>query len=187
MNRKNLGKLLFLPFIASAMFLTSCDEENGVVVNIPLAYTDIYLEVDPTPVAGTSTLDSIVVDNSDLDSILAAQNATRDDIQSIKLAEVKFTIVDSATHLPNTDNFNKLNASSLFIKTSSLGEREVASKDTIPQGVNPLALDVDDATDLAPYIKSTQFIIRAAGSTNAPITQKMFIKVNIKFNVAAEI
>ena len=86
--KTNLLKALLVSttIIAGATLLTSCDENSGLVIGIPQTQEVVY-KIDPFTGTAISKTDTV---ESDLDSVLAANNATRETIDGQLYIDANF-------------------------------------------------------------------------------------------------
>ena len=110
-------------------------------------------------------------------------NNTRSDlIQSVSLNQLTLNITS-----PQGQNFSFLKNITLYISSDSLPEVEIASKQNIPSDVgDTLALDVNNV-DLKNYIKASQIKMRISGTTDKLVTSDIYVNVNARFFVQANI
>lgn len=107
-------------------------------------------------------------------------NTSRDKVKTTRLNSLTLTITS-----PNTQDFGFLDSLEFTVKANGK-EQKVATKTNISQlglaAPNPtLSLDVID-TDLAEYVRSSDFTITTSGTGRQP-RQDTNIDVNVKFTV----
>lgn len=178
MKLKSLNLCLIAIVASAALMLTACSDKD-LEFDFDLDYADIILDIDSTNTIGTKTLDSILV-ASVLDSVLKKNNASMDQIKSIKLKKVEFTLLE-----PAGGNFNSLASCEAFLSAPGLDETKIAFKENIGDGINNVPLDVKDS-ELVEYMKASSFQLRAVGTNDAPIPA-MKIKAVIKYKVTAKL
>ena len=105
MKKTLLHSIIAGTILLGSTFLVSCGD-LGVTVTIPYSQ-EVRFEFDQ--VDSTGALDTSGVIASNLDSIITANNADRDNLESITLTELKLTMVDSAGNTLPGGNFNALN------------------------------------------------------------------------------
>lgn len=186
--KMNLLKTLFVSTtLVGATFLAACDEEAGIVVGIPQTQEVIY-KIDP--ISGT-TLTRVDTIGSDLDSMLSANKATRDDIESIELTGLALSFTDSNGVLNTTQNFNNIKNISIGLADLTGAFTSIATWDstlmaTTYQNQNPITSPaVTVLPDLLPYVSLPNFRVQLTGAINTPTTDTRYIKstMTIKINV----
>lgn len=182
MKKNLLHSLIAGTILLGSTFLVSCDD-LGVAVTIPYSQ-EVRFEFDQ--VDSTGALDTSGVIASNLDSILAANDADRDLLESITLTELKLTMVDSAGNSLPGGNFNALNNMTAAIAKDTVGAmfQNIATLNPVPQNTNPINLVVDTTlVNIVPYLAKPTFKVRLTGGVNTSINTKTYVKAKISFNV----
>lgn len=189
--KKNLLKSLFVAtLLSSATFFAACDEENGIEIGIPQTQTQIFA-VDG---AGNLTIDTTSIIPSNLDSVLNAQGASRENISGMQLDSIKLTICDANGVAISTANFTSIKDLQLKVGKVGVGEPLVlaagadsATMASINTG-NPIKLPLPTGGfDFLPYVSEPQFRVNMFGHLNNPITTAFYIKADISLLVKAKI
>jgi hypothetical protein len=188
-NQNKMKKNLFHSLIAGTIllgstFLVSCGD-LGVTVTIPYSQ-EVSFEFDQVDSTGALDTSGVIVSN--LDSILEANDADRDYLESITLTELKLTMVDSAGNTLPGGNFNALNNMSAAIANDTVGAmfQNIASLSPVPQNTNPISLAVDTTVmNIVPYLAKPSFKVRLTGGVNTSINTKTYVKAKISFNIRA--
>lgn len=158
-------------------FLSSCINDL-LTVKFDLNYSDITLIIDSTSQTGERSLDSVKV-ASNLDSVLAANNTKKEQIESVKLKSVRLEIID-----PAGSNFLALKSVEAWMATEELSFVPIAFKDSIPQtGSNVLEMDVNSQQELVNYVKAPNYLIHVKGNVKKPISERLTVRVMIVFEV----
>jgi hypothetical protein len=168
--------------LIGSTFLVSCGD-LGVAVTIPYSQ-EVRFEFDQ--VDSTGLLDASVVIASSLDSILAANNADRDLLESIALTELKLTMVNSAGITLPGGNFNALNNMTAAIAKDTVGAlfQNIATLNPLPQNTNPINLTIGTTVvNIVPYLDKPTFKVKLTGGVNTSINTKTYVKAKISFNV----
>lgn len=189
--KKNLFKTLFAAtLLAGSSFLASCDSDAGIEIGIPQTQVQIF-EVDG---AGNVNIDTTMIVPSNLDSVLAAEGATRDDIGGMDLDSIKLYICDANGTTLAGQNFTSIKE--LQLKVGKIGPNEPlvtaagadsASMAAINTG-NPIKLPLPPAGfDFLQYVAQPQFRVNMVGKLVNPITTTFFIKAEISLNVRVKL
>ena len=183
--KKNLfHSLIAGTILLGSTFLVSCGD-LGVTVTIPYSQ-EVRFEFDR--VNSTGVLDTSGVILSNLDSILAANDADKDLLESITLTELKLTMVDSAGNTFSGGNFNSLNNMTAAIAKDTVGAlfQNIASLNPVPQNVPTINLVVNsNSVNVVPYLAKPTFKVRLTGGVNTSINTKTYVKAKISFNIRA--
>jgi hypothetical protein len=116
--KKNIFRtLLVSTLLSGATFFSSCDEEMGIEVGIPQTFETVY-RLDPQ--TGTTFVLSETL-SVDLDSVLAENNASRDDIESIDWSATELTRTDSMGNVLAGANFSNVKSVSMSIANTAAG------------------------------------------------------------------
>ena len=168
--------------LLGSTFLVSCGD-LGVTVTIPYSQ-EVRFEFDE--VDSTGVLDTTGVIASNLDSILAANDADRDYLESITLTGLKLTMVDSAGNTLPGGNFNALNNMIAAISKDTVGAmfQNIASLNPVPQNTPSINLVVDTTVvNIVPYLAKPTFKVKLTGGVNTSINTKTYVKAKISFNI----
>lgn len=173
MKKFNLISIIILSFIIS------CNVKDGTV-KFNMNYSEeITL---PSALGVDLPFDVLTPDIQSNSSSTFKNNDTRADlIQSIKLNELTLKITE-----PDNRSFDILKSIEIYIKTESLPEILLASRNEIPENIGSvLALNTSNE-NFANYIKSDEFellttvVTRKATSSETKIVAKMLFKVEAK-------
>ncbi len=168
--------------LIGSTFLVSCGD-LGVTVTIPYSQ-EVRFEFDQVDSTGALDTSSVIVSN--LDSILTANNADKDYLESITLTELKLTMVDSAGNTFSGGYFNALNNMTAAIAKDTVGAtfQNIASLNPVPQNIPSINLIVDSTSvNIVPYLAKPTFKVKLTGGVNTSINTKTYIKAKISFNV----
>ena len=171
-------KILFL--LMSTIAIISCDKLNPTV-KFDHTATEVSFEVPANADLGAKKFAEKVITN-DIKPTLEANGVSVDQIKSVKVKSINFTITQSTVATTNFDF-----ASSLETYLSMSGnETKFASKDPVPTGSSSIDLDVNSDVDLATYLKSTSFTFTVKGTQKAA-NPAMTIVAKIVYTVEATV
>ena len=181
--KKNLfHSLIAGTILLGSTFLVSCGD-LGVTVTIPYSQ-EVRFEFDRVNSNGVLDTSGVIVSN--LDSILAANDADKDLLESITLTELKLTMVDSAGNTFSGGNFNSLNNMTAAIAKDTVGAlfQNIASLNPVPQNVPTINLVVNSTSvNVVPYLAKPTFKVKLTGGVNTSINTKTYVKAKISFNI----
>ena len=187
--KKNIFRTLFVStLLASATFFAACDEEAGIVIGVPQTFTSVYA-VEPFTGTSFSKVDTV---SFNLDSVLAENNAERDNIESIELTGISLATTDSTGAVITTQNFTNFksigaNIAELTGSFSSINSIDSAAMVLI-NNTNPIAFpNRTETLNLLPFISQPSFRIQMSGAINNPVTTKFYLKSTITVKVNASI
>jgi hypothetical protein len=176
---KKLTNSFLIALSGALLFLSSCDKAK-VDIDFDLSMANIHLFIDTTSSVGAMSFASTNF-TSDLEAKLNSHNASLNDIQSITLTGATFTMIN-----PGGQNFDIVDQAYAFLSAPGLVETRIAYKDPVPNGVQQISLDADQA-DLKEYLKQPIVGFRSSGVTNAPNVQSDSVLVDLTFKVRASV
>ncbi len=182
----SLLKNLMIPsLVIGASLFASCDEDAGIQINIPQTQEVIY-EIPPITNTSLSQTDTI---ESQLDSLLTANNATKDDIDQITLTNLSLAFTDANGVVNTNQTFNNIKSVNLSIAEINGSFSAIQSIDSAQMSafnnVNPLVFPALTVyPNLLPYITQNSFRVQLNGSLFAPTTQTYFIKSTMTFQIS---
>jgi len=190
--KKNLFRtLLVSTILVSATFFAACDENAGIVIGIPQTQEVVY-KIDPFTGISLSRVDTI---ESDLDSLLTANGATREDIDGIDLTNLTLSLTDSNGTLATTQNFNNVKSMNISVGeiggfVTVMGNWDSTTMATTYQNLNPITepnLTVSSPFSLLTYLSKPSFRVELNGKLNNPITSTIYIKTTMTINIKVKI
>jgi hypothetical protein len=190
--KKNLFRtLLVSTILVSATFFAACDENAGIVIGIPQTQEVVY-KIDPFTGISLSRVDTV---ESDLDSLLTANGATREDIDGIDLTNLTLSLTDSNGTLATTQNFNNVKSMNISVGEiggflTAMGNWDSTTMATTYQNLNPITepnLTVSSPFSLLTYLSKPSFRVELNGKLNNPITSTIYIKTTMTINIKVKI
>ena len=171
-----IGIILIIVFLSFSS--VSCDDLFGLL-NFDSGEYTLEFVVSPLDEVGYHIFSEKVFE-SDLDSILAANDVSEDRLKEVIIKEAIARITDPDT----TVFFDPLASFSVSLYTDSLGEKNIASMDPVPDGVREIKLSlVDD--DLKNYMFAPDFMISAMGALSEQIFNPIPVQVKVRFELKA--
>lgn len=179
--------ILLVGALAIMVSAISCDTKQGITISFNQDNEQI-VTILPTSVLRTDTTVNVI---SNLDSILAANNATRDDIESMILTSIDVNLCDSLGNLyPSGANFNEWDSVGIrvFVPNDVTVPDVLVAQAKVPTNLVgfEVALTASDF-DFIPYASKQQFSVRMLSKLNTPVTSKKYVKVKIRINISANI
>lgn len=178
--------LMISSLVAGSTFLASCDEEAGIQINIPQTQEVIY-EIPPVTNTTLSKTDTV---ESKLDSLLAANDATQDDIDGITLTNLSLAFTDANGVVNTSQNFNNvksvtLNIAELNGSFSAIQSIDSALMASTYNNANPITFPSQSVNpNLLPYLSQNSFRVQLDGRLYAPTTQTYYIKSTMTFQIS---
>lgn len=187
MKKQFISALSLAAVLVSATLFTSCDEDSPkITLNVPYSITTSTLKADTTSFIGTKELDSMILEGN-LDSVLAANSINKENVTGITINGVKLDAVDANGAALSTGNFAGLGGvqTSITLPTDGI-EHLFAYNNAVRQDTSSIELTVQPNFQIIDYLKAPAFIIKAKGSTVAPITDVKFFKATISLTIKAQ-
>jgi hypothetical protein len=176
--------LLFSAVAASLLLFTAC-EEAGITLaadyTIDIPEVVIAQEANPT----TATFDE-TVGGINLDSVLSANGIDKSQIQSVKIQNVRCTVLNT-----NEINFDPLESLSLDLSipgVSNPGPVQIVNVPSVETGKTELNLGQGNVTtqDLLPYFDYSDFNILGTITTDEGMPSDLRMQMSIKLEVQAK-
>jgi hypothetical protein len=177
--------LLVSSLVVSATFFSSCDEDTGIEIKIPQTQEALYT-IEPLSSTSLSKVDTL---QSNLDSMLAANDASREDITVIELQALTLSLTDKNGVLNASQNFNN-------IKSIGINIAELTGSFTAIQGIdsatmastfnnmNPIVFPPYSQTvNLLPFVAEPSFRVQLDGRIYNSTVDTMYIKSIMTFQI----
>lgn len=186
MKKHFLFAIAGISLMASSILLTSCDTKQGIEVKFNQDMVQI-MELLPTSQLRIDTTLEVV---SNLDSLLTANDATRDDLGSMTLTSIEVGICDSLGNDDYTKNFNEFDSVGVrvFVANDNSVPDVLVAQASVPQNLwgFGVALTAQDF-DFIPYATKNKFNLKYMTKLNTAITAKKYVKVKVRINVGVNI
>jgi hypothetical protein len=190
MKKTFLSVFAFAAVVTSVMLFSSCEEELGLEIGVPQTFETVY-RLDPQT-GTTFTLSETV--SIDLDSVLEANDASRDDIESIEWSATELTRTDSTGNVLPGANFTNVKSVTMSIASTSSGIRVFQNADSAKMASygtnNPILFIAASGASL----NFIDYFANGAPSTlsstvelYAPITAPLYIKSKVTIVVNARL
>jgi hypothetical protein len=171
-----IGVIIIILFLSCSS--VSCDDLFGLLKFDSDEYTFEFV-VSPVDKAGNNIFKEEVF-QSNLDSILEANDVSEDRLKEVNIKEAIARITDPDT----TVFFDPMASFSVTIYTDSLGEKTIAEMDPVPDGLRELSLDLKD-DDLKNYLFESDFMLTAVGDLSERTLKLIPVQVKVKFEFKA--
>lgn len=171
-----IGIILIILFLSFSS--VTCDDLFGLLNFDSDEYT-LEFVISPINQAGYHIFCEEVFE-SDLDSILAANDIAEDQLKEVIIKEAIARITDPDT----TVFFDPLASFSVSLYTDSLGEINIASMNPVPDGFREIKLSLSD-DDLKNYMFQPDFMLSAMGILSEQTLKPIPVQVKVKFEFKA--
>ena len=171
-----LGIILIFLFLSFAS--VSCEDLFGFLNFDSKEYT-LEFVVTPIHTIGYHIFKEEVV-VADLDSILAANDVSKERLKEATIKEATASITSPDT----TVFFDPLASFKVTIYTDNLGETTIAEMDPVPDGVRELTLTLKK-DDLIDYLYEPEFMLSGVGVISEQTPKPIPVLVKVKFNFKA--
>lgn len=170
-----------LVLLPAFMLITACEKGN-ITSTFTRDVGPVDFTVDTTGQTGEIMLDSSAV-HPGLQDLLDDNGLKLNDVKSIKITEMTFTIEDSV------NNFDFLESLQSGISGDTLPVKIIAEKNTIPDdSLITLHPDIKkDLGDIESYIRQKTLYMTTRGVTTAPIKHPLKLSVKFAYKVRATI
>ncbi len=181
--------LMISSLVAGSTFLASCDEEAGIEINLPQTQTVLY-SIPPVTNTVLSKVDTL---DSNLDSLLAANDAEASDITNIALDALSLEFTDKFGVKDASKNFNNVKSVGLNIAELSGAYTNIQSIDSTTmansyRNINPISFpQMSTNPNLLPYVSKPKFRVQLDGQLFAPTTDTLYIKSVMTFQITVTI
>lgn len=166
---------------------SSCETKQGITISFNQDNEQI-VTILPTTIL---RIDTTVDITSNLDSMLAANDATRDDIESITLTSITVDVCDSLGNIyPSGVNFNEWDTVGVrvFVPNDNTVPDVLVAQSSVPRNLIGFSVGLTQQDfDFIPYASKEKFAVSLLGVLNAPIPAKKFVKVKIRVEISANI
>lgn len=182
--------LMISSLVAGSTFLASCDEEAGIEINVPQTQT-VFYKIPPVTNTTLSKVDTV---ESNLDSVLAANDAQQDDIKKITLKALSLAFTDVNGNLNTAMNFNNVKSVGINIAELNGVYSRIQGIDSAAmaagyRNINPVNFPADSADNLnlLPFVSNPQFRVQLDGRLFTPTTDTLYIKSVMTFEITVTI
>jgi hypothetical protein len=156
----------------SLFLLNSCDKI--IAIDLNKDYANIDFVISAPQAAGTIVINEEVL--SDLESLASSQGFDIDKIESAQIKSITMKINDTDPVPVTTAIVQSVTTS---ISSDNSNFTEIATEDANHTSSTQMDLDLKGGVDIAPYLKSSKFTIRAEITTNAPITHNVPVNMSM--------
>jgi len=176
--------LLFSSVAASLLLFTSCEEAG---IQLAADYTiDIPEVVIAQEAAPTTASFQEIVNGVNLDSVLEANGIDNSQIQSVKILNVRCTVLNTAEV-----NFDPLKSLTLHLQIPGVTDPapvQIVNVPNVDMNLTELNLGQGSVTtqDLLPYFDYTTFDIDGSVETDEPMPADLRMQMSIKLEVVAK-
>ncbi len=173
--KNNIGIVLIIIFLSVSS--VSCED----LFNLTFESKEYSIEftVKPVDEAGFHIFKEEVLD-SDLDSILNANDVSEDRLNAVHVKEAIAVI----TSVDTSVFFDPLASFKVTIYTDSLNETTLAEMNEIPDGLRELTLPLKN-DDFKDYMFEPEFMLTAIGVLSEQTTKAIPVMVKVKFEFKA--
>lgn len=169
-------------FALAALFVTSCKKKEVIKIetDIPSKLSISFsIPVDANP--GYKEYNKQLV-NSELESKLNEYKASLDDVQSIKVESVEWTLVDGSTM-----TFDAIDYVDSYFALEGGSESKIAFlSPVIHDGSKTIKLS-SSGTDLKQFFSQKSFYVVSKGYNNASIDAPQPVKITINYKIRAKV
>lgn len=187
--KKYFNQFLALGLISSAFVLSSCEGDGGIPISIPQTIEHVFT----LPASPDSFFTVVQEVSGNIDSILEANNASRENLESIFVLGAFMIEIDS-NGLPVND-FAPIDTIKVLVGDLSqpvsqdsllayIPRFSAYAHDSLQSGFVSLRLS-STTIDLVPYTAKPKYRITIKGNANAPLTapKRFMLRLNTNMRV----
>ena len=166
-------KIILILFVASALFITACDDLLGDLLKFNSEWFPQEFSLDPSDQLGEIDLVSDVF-SANIDSVLKANGITEENLRSTRISDARVTVLTEGY------TFDPLTRIEFFMETPGLGKTKVAWLDTVPQGETLVNLKLN-ADNLQDYLMEDSFVFSVSGFLETKVPEVIDFLAEIRF------
>lgn len=183
MKKLVLSAITAVALFSSAVLFTSCEGEKQ---GIEIGFNQDMVQIMTLLPTSTLRIDTTQLLTSNLDSLLAENDLSRDDISEITLATVEVGLCDSLGNDDFNQNFNEFDSVGIRVSVPndlSVPDVLIATAQ-VPTNLWGFGLGLTQQDfDFIPYATKQAFQVRLLGKLKTPVTAKKYVKVKVRVNV----
>ena len=171
-------RIILLSISLAGILSTACDELLADLLKFNTQWYEIDFPIEPDQIGDVVfKTDEFTVN---VDSVLEANNVTRDRISSIRISDAKVTILTPG------QNFDPLDRLELTLDAEGLEAKVVAWVDSIPAGDTIVELELSKE-DLQEYLLLSEFKVSAGGQLNSRVEKTVDMRGQFRWIIGGKI
>lgn len=177
-----------IALVSTSLFFSSCEGDKQ---GIEVAFNQDMVQIMTILPRTDMRVDTTELITSNLDSLLTANDLSRDDISEITLASIDVDLCDSlGVVYPSGVNFNEFD--SVGVRVSVPNDNTVpdvlVAYASVPSNLVGFGIGLTQSDfDFIPYATKQAFQVRFFSKLKTPIVQKKYVRVKIRLNIVGEI
>lgn len=182
--KKTIKSLALLGLLITSVTFYSCEEKTGLEIKFNQDNEAIMVLLPTSQLR----IDTVNIITSQLDSMLAANNATREDISKITLATIDVGLCDSLGNDDYTQNFNEFDSVGVrvFVPNDNTVPDVLVANAKVPRGLWGFGLALtQEEFDFLPYAEKNTFAVGLKAKLISPVTVKKYVKIKIRVDIVA--
>jgi hypothetical protein len=187
MKKLLFNSILLLGIVGIAVSIVSCETDKGLTIK----FNQMNEQIVTILPNSNLRIDTTANITSNLDSILAANNASRDDIASMILTTIDVELCDSNGIVYTSGvNFNEWDSVGIrvFVPNDISVPDVLVASDKVPRDLIGFGVGLTSSDfDFLPYASKQQFAITLLNKLLTPITAKKYVRVKIYIEIGANI
>lgn len=184
MKKLVLSAITAIALFSSAVFFTSCEGDKQ---GIELAFNQDMVQIMTLTPTTQTRIDTTQLLTSNLDSLLAKNDLSREDISRITLTTIDVDVCDSVGNVyPSGVNFNEFDSVGIRVSVpNDLSVPDVlVAQSNVPRNLVGFGVGLTQSDfDFIPYATKQSFQVRLLGKLNAPIPAKKYVRVKVRVEV----
>jgi hypothetical protein len=177
-----MKKAFFLSMIAFAsLFISSCKKEAVKVETDIFSKVTVSFSIPADSTTGYKEYNKQVV-NSDLETKLNEYKASLDDVRSIVVESVEWSLIDGSTL-----TFNAIDYVDSYFMLEGGSESKIAYLNPIAHNGSKTIKLASSGTDLKQFLSQKSFYMVSKGFNNAKIEIAQPIKITLNYKIRANV
>jgi hypothetical protein len=177
-----MKKVLILTVIAAAtLFIGACKKEAVKVETDITSKVSISFSIPVDTIPGYKEYNKQLV-NSDLEAKMNEYKASLDDIKTIVVESVEWSLIDGSTM-----NFNAVDYVDSYFALDSGGESKIAYLNPVNHDGSKTIKLTSSGTDLKRFLSQKTFYMISKGYNNAKVEVAQPVKITVNYKIRANV
>lgn len=182
LNYKTMKKSLILSLVAvAAIFVSSCKKEAVKVETDINSSLSVYFNIPVDSVPGYKEYNKQIV-NSDLETKLNEYKASLDDVKSVVVESMEWSLVDGSTM-----TFDAIDYVDSYFMNEGGSESKIAYLNPVAHDGSKTIKLSSSGTDLKEFLSKKSFYVISKGFNNAKVLTEQPIKITINYKIRANV
>jgi hypothetical protein len=173
--------IIFSMFAVAALFISSCKKDAVKVETDIQSKLTVSFSIPVDTIPGYKEFNKQVI-NSNLEAELNVYNASLDDVKSVVVESVEWTLIDGSTI-----TFDAIDYVDSYFTLDGGSESKIAYLNPVPHDGSKTIRLSSSGTDLKDFLAKKSFYIVSKGYTNTKIMVEQPISITINYKIRANV